>query len=279
MSVTHDITAVGQQVGHVARLGVAYSGGVDSATLLAIAVETLGADRVVALLAVSASLARREREIAHRVANGLGVAVIELATDELANPDYAKNDVDRCFFCKDELFTTIDDEIVEAHGLDAVAYGENADDAQRPDRPGSRAATNHRVLRPLAAAGLTKTRVREIARHYGLEVADKPASPCLSSRIPHGQPVTAEKLRQIDEGETVLRDAGFSDCRLRHHGDLARIEVPRDEVARFADDDLRSSVEEHLKGLGFRHVTVDLGGLASGAFTLQILNARGLTHA
>lgn len=279
MSVETDISAVADQLTGVAKLGVAYSGGVDSATLLAIAVDALGPDRVLALLAVSASLASREREIAHRVADDLGVRVIELATGELDNPDYAKNDVDRCFFCKDELFTTIDDQIVASHGLDAVAYGENADDALRPDRPGSRAATNHRVLRPLAAAGLTKARVREIARHYGLAVADKPASPCLSSRIPHGQPVTAEKLRQIDDGEAVLHEAGFSDVRLRHHGDLARIEVPRNEVSRFADDELRASVEKQLKDLGFRHVTVDLGGLASGAFTLQILNSRGLTHA
>lgn len=279
MSVDTDIRAVADHLTGVTKLGVAYSGGVDSATLLAIAVDALGPDRVLALLAVSASLASREREIAHRVAADLGVQVIELATDELANPDYAKNDVDRCFFCKDELFTTIDDQIVAGHALDAVAYGENADDALRPDRPGSRAATNHRVLRPLAAAGLTKARVREIARHYGLAVADKPASPCLSSRIPHGQPVTAEKLRQIDAGEAVLHEAGFSDVRLRHHGDLARIEVPRDEVSRFADDELRASIEKQLKDLGFRHVTVDLGGLASGAFTLQILNSRGLTHA
>ncbi|CAI9399948.1 ATP-dependent sacrificial sulfur transferase LarE [Aestuariimicrobium sp. T2.26MG-19.2B] len=279
MSVDTDIRAVAHQLTGITKLGVAYSGGVDSATLLAIAAEALGTDRVVALLAVSASLATREREIAHRVANDLGVRVIELETDELANPDYAKNDVDRCFFCKDELFTTIDDEVVDSHGLESVAYGENADDATRPDRPGAQAATNHRVLRPLAVAGLGKQQVREIARHYGLEVADKPASPCLSSRIPHGQPVTAEKLQQIDRAETILREAGFSDCRLRHHGDLARIEVPSAEIARFADDDLRAHVERELKALGFRQVTVDLGGIRSGAFTLQLLTTRGAVHA
>src|SRR5690625_2814883 len=159
------------------RVGVAYSGGVDSAVLLALAVAELGADRVVAILGISASLAADERVAAHEVAAVIGARVVEVATHEQDSAGYQANDVDRCFFCKDELFTRISDEVVTEHVLDSVAYGENADDARRPDRPGARAATNHRVLRPLAEAGATKAHVREIARALELPCADKPAAP------------------------------------------------------------------------------------------------------
>lgn len=267
-----DADAVAAQLDGIERLGVAYSGGVDSAVLLALAVRALGADRVVPLLAVSESLAGHEREIAHGVAAEIGVEVIELITHETSNPDYQANNVARCYHCKDELFTRIDDQAVSEQRLDAVAYGENADDALRPDRPGAKAATKHQVLRPLAAAGITKDRVRAIARDLGLSVADKPAAPCLASRIPHGEPVTPEKLRQVETGERVLREAGFSDSRLRHHGTIARIEVPSHEIARFADDQLRATVLSGIRDAGFANVTVDLAGLQSGAFTLQILH-------
>src|SRR5699024_5421748 len=133
------------------------------------------------------------------------------------------NGTDRCFHCKDELFTRISDDLVAELGLAAVAYGENADDAKRPDRPGSQAAANHRVLRPLSAAGLSKAMVREVARALDLPVADKPAAPCLASRIPHFQEVTPEKLRQVNAAEGGLRRLGFTDSRVRHHGEVARI--------------------------------------------------------
>lgn len=252
-----------------ARLGVAYSGGVDSAVLLALAVRTLGRDAVVGILAVSESLARRERAAAHRLAAEIGADIAEITTEEVANPDYAANPVTRCYFCKDEMFARIDDEAAGHLRLAAVAYGENADDARRPDRPGAHAATEHGVLRPLAEAGLTKRDVRAVARGLGLSVADKPAAPCLASRIPHGEPVTAAKLRQIEDAEDALIALGFPEVRVRHHGDAARIEVPSAELPRLME--VREEALAGVRAAGFRSVSVDLAGLQSGAFTLQIL--------
>lgn len=267
--------AIARELAGVDRLGIAYSGGVDSATLLALAVRILGPDRVVPLMGISPSLARRERRLAHETATMIGVDVVEIPTHEGARPEYIANDVDRCYFCKDELFTRIDEEQMTAHRLDAIAYGENADDAQRPDRPGAGAATEHSVLRPLAAAGLGKAQVRQIARALALPVADKPAAPCLASRIPHGQQVTPEKLRQVEDLEDAVLEAGFSDCRVRHHGDIARLELPTEELDRAVDPAVRGALVAVGRQVGFRHVVIDLEGIRSGAFTLQILNARG----
>ena len=255
----------------VRRLGVAFSGGVDSSLLLALAVRALGADSVVALLGVSPSLAVDERVAAHEVARGIGVPVVEVTTYEGDRPEYQANGPDRCFFCKDELFARIGDEVVVAHRLDAVAYGENADDARRPDRPGSQAATSHAVLRPLADLGLTKADVRRLARALGLAVADKPAAPCLASRIPHHEPVTPEKLRQIDAAESALRGLGLTDLRVRHHGDVARVELLTEDLPRAVVEPLRSEVQAAVRGAGFRFVALDLGGIQSGAFTLPLV--------
>jgi uncharacterized protein len=251
------------------RLGVAYSGGVDSATLLAVAVRSLGSARVVALLGVSASLAGSERDLAHRVAAEIGAEIVEVVTQEQNNPAYVANGPDRCFHCKDELFRRIDDDLVDDLGLAAVAYGENADDAGRPDRPGARAASEHRVLRPLAEAGLTKNEVRQLARAYGLAVADKPAAPCLASRIPHHEPVTPEKLRQVERAEAAVRGLGLSDCRVRHHGTVARLEVPVTELTMVVE--LREEVLAAVRAAGFRFVALDLAGIQSGAFTLPLV--------
>ncbi|MGO1510329.1 MAG: ATP-dependent sacrificial sulfur transferase LarE [Actinomycetaceae bacterium] len=256
-----------------APLGVAYSGGVDSATLLALAVQELGTDDVVAILGISPSLATDEREAAHETARQIGARVVEVETHEGDSPAYRANGPDRCFHCKDELFTRIDDELVAGLGLAAVAYGENADDARRPDRPGSRAATEHAVLRPLAEAGMTKAMVRDAARELGVRVADKPAAPCLASRIPHFEEVTPEKLRQVDAAEGAMRRLGFTDCRVRHHGDVARVELPADEIVRAAE--LRDEVHAAVTGAGFRFAAVDLRGIQSGAFTLPLVQ---VTH-
>jgi len=269
-----DADAVAGLLAGTAPLGVAFSGGVDSAVLLALAVRTLGADGVLALLAVSPSLAADERADAHRVAGHIGARLVEFRTFEGENPAYRANGADRCFHCKDELFTRISADVARHHGLRAVAYGENADDVLRPDRPGARAATAHRVLRPLAEAGLTKERVRAIARALDLPCSYKPAAPCLASRIPHGHEVTPAKLAQIEQAEHALRVAGFSDWRVRHHGDIARIEVPVAEIARFADAALRGEVLRAVRAAGFRHVTVDLAGIMSGAFTLEVISRR-----
>jgi pyridinium-3,5-biscarboxylic acid mononucleotide sulfurtransferase len=258
------------QLAAVGRLGVAFSGGVDSATLLALAVRALGAGRVVALLGVSPSLAADERAAAHDVARYVGVPLVEVETREGDRPDYRANGPDRCFHCKDELFSTIGADLLDRHGLDRIAYGENADDVRRPDRPGSRAATRHGVLRPLADAGLDKAAVRRVARALALPCADKPAAPCLASRIPHHEPVTPAKLAQVEAAEKALRALGFSDCRVRHHGDVARVELPAGEIVR-AVADLREDVHRAVAAAGFRFVAVDLAGIQSGAFTLPLV--------
>ena len=257
------------------RLGVAFSGGVDSSTLLALAVDALGSDRVVAVLGISPSLASDERAAAHDVARFIGVPVVEVATREGDRPEYRANGVDRCFHCKDELFATIDAELVAQLGLDAVAYGENADDAKRPDRPGSRAATDHAVLRPLADAGMDKAGVRRVARAFALPCADKPAAPCLASRIPHFEEVTPEKLGQVNAAESALRALGLGDLRVRHHGEVARLELPAQDIVRAATEPLRTAVWSAVRGAGFRFVALDLRGVQSGAFTLPLVEVRG----
>jgi pyridinium-3,5-biscarboxylic acid mononucleotide sulfurtransferase len=262
----------------VQRLGVAFSGGVDSSVLLAAAARALGSDRVVAILGVSASLAADERAAAHDVARSIGVPLVEIETYEADRPEYRANGADRCFHCKDELFTRIGDDVAATHRLDAIAYGENADDARRPDRPGAQAATNHRVLRPLSDAGLDKAAVRRLARAWGLPSADKPAAPCLASRIPHHSEVTPEKLAQIDAAEAALRALGFADLRVRHHGDIARIELPAADLVRAAGEPLRREVRRAVVGAGFRYAVLDLGGMQSGDFTLTVLQRDTATH-
>jgi pyridinium-3,5-biscarboxylic acid mononucleotide sulfurtransferase len=255
-----------------APLGVAFSGGVDSSTLLALAARALGAGRVLAILGVSPSLATSERVAAHRVAAFIGVHLIEVQTYEVERPEYRRNSPDRCFYCKDELFGRISDEVVTRHRLVAVAYGENADDARRPDRPGARAAVAHRVLRPLAEAGIDKAGVRRIARALALPCADKPAAPCLASRIPHFTDVAPEKLAQIEAAEAALRELGFDELRVRHHADVARIELPVSELQRAVSPPLRDEIERAVRAAGFRFAALDLAGIQSGAFTLAHLN-------
>jgi uncharacterized protein len=262
------------QVSDITRLGVAFSGGVDSSVLLALAARALGPEHAVAILGVSASLAAAERTAAHEVAATIGATVVEVETHEMERPGYRANGPDRCFHCKDELFTVIDDQVVADQGLDAVAYGENADDARRPDRPGSRAAAAHRVLTPLADLGLTKADVRRLAHAFGLPSADKPAAPCLASRIPHFTEVDPAKLAQIERAEAGLRALGFGDLRVRHHGPVARIELPVEDLVRAVTDPLRDRVRAAVVEAGFRYAAVDVAGVQSGAFTLPLVSAR-----
>lgn len=255
----------------VGRLGVAFSGGVDSSVLLALAVRALGAERVVAILGVSPSLAADERTAAHEVAAVIGVQLVEVTTHEGDRAEYRANGPDRCFHCKDELFLRIGDGVARTHRLDAIAYGENTDDALRSDRPGSRAAADHRVLRPLVDLGLDKAAVRRIARAWSLPSADKPAAPCLASRIPHFQAVTPQKLQQIEQVEAGLHRLGFGDLRVRHHGDVARIELTPDDLLRAVGDPMRREVRAAVLAAGFRFAAVDLAGVQSGAFTLPLV--------
>ncbi len=263
-----------RDLSRVGRLGVAFSGGVDSAVLLALAVEALGPDRVVAILGVSPSLASDEHSAAKAAAELIGARLVEVATREGDRPAYQANGPDRCYHCKDELFATIAAEVAPIEGLTAIAYGENADDAQRIDRPGSKAAAEHEVLRPLATVGLTKVEVREVARHLDLPVADKPAAPCLASRVPHHEPVTPERLRQIDRAERAVRNLGFADCRVRHHGQVARVELLASDLERAMAAPVRDALLAGVQAAGFRFVAIDLAGIQSGAFTLDLVEVR-----
>lgn len=252
---------------------MALSGGVDSSTLLALAALVLGTEQVVALLGVSPSLAARERDEAHEIAASLGVELVEVVTREGERAAYVANGPDRCFHCRDELFTRIDSEVVAARGLVAVAYGENADDALRPDRPGARAATQHAVLRPLKDAGIGKVQVRRLASALDLPNADKPAAPCLASRIPHFEEVSPAKLAQIERAEEGLRALGLRELRVRHHGEVARVELPSNDASRA--EELRSRIVAVVRAAGFREVVLDTQGIRSGAFTLPLIEARG----
>ena len=267
------VTDVSASLIGIDRLGVAFSGGVDSATLLAIAARALGPERVVAILGVSASLATRERKIAHDVASHIGVELIEIKTNELELAEYRRNDADRCFHCKNTLFTTISDEVVAELGLTAIAYGENADDAVATDRPGQAAARHHRVLRPLAERGVDKAAVRRIAAAFKLSVAHKPATPCLSSRIAPLVEVTEARLLQVEKVEAAIFDLGFEDVRVRHFGTTARIELPKEQLHLASQDGVRQQIVNAALAAGFEQVSLDLNGLKSGAFARNLLNS------
>ena len=259
------------------RLAVAFSGGVDSTLLLALAREAVG-DRVLAVTAHSESLAARELEACQRLAAQLEVPLILVRTRELDRPDYRANSSDRCYHCKTELFERLGDELVEREGIAAVAYGATADDLG-DHRPGMRAASEHQILKPLADAELGKDEIRALSRELGLETWDKPAQPCLASRIPYGQAVSAEKLARIDGAEALLKDEGFRELRVRHHsqpgGDMARIELPLDELPRLLEADRRQRVVAGLRALGFHYVSLDLEGFRSGRLN-EVLTERRL---
>ncbi len=244
------------------RLLVAYSGGVDSAYLAWAAHEVHG-DDMLAVIADSPSLARTQLDDAVALAAVHGIPVRVLPTGELGTPDYVRNDSMRCFHCKNELFETMERFRSES-GYGAVAYGVNLDD-QGDWRPGQQAARKHGVAAPLLDALLTKIDIRTLAAAANLRVWDKPASACLSSRIEYGRPVTTEALRQVEEAEEFLRKLGLRQFRVRHHGDIARIEVARDEMSRVLDADLFARIASALKGLGFKFVALDMEGFRSGS--------------
>jgi len=251
------------------RLIVAYSGGVDSAFLAWMAHQALGA-QMLAVVADSASLARTHLHEALAFARDHEIPVAVVETQELENPAYQRNDSMRCFHCKDELFTVLE-RYREANGFDAIAYGVNADD-QGDFRPGQQAARQHHVLAPLVDAGLTKTEIRELARRANLQVWDKPASACLSSRLEYGRAVTPEALSVIERGEDALRDLGFRQFRVRHHGETVRIEVSPEELPRALTPAMAAAFTALFKGLGFKFVTLDLEGFRSGSMN-QLLTA------
>ena len=244
------------------RLLVAYSGGVDSAYLAWAAHQALG-DKMLAIIADSPSLARMQLEDAVAFAHEQMIPLEVIATSELDRPEYIRNDRERCFFCKDELFTLLG-ELRQARGYDAIAYGVNVND-QGDFRPGQKAAAEHNVATPFLDAGLTKNEIRELARQAGLRIWDKPASACLSSRVEYGRPVTRETLAAVEKGEDALHALGFRQVRVRHHGEIVRIEIAREELARALDPAMAAEFIGIFKRLGFKFVTLDLEGFRSGS--------------
>jgi uncharacterized protein len=244
------------------RVLVAYSGGVDSAYLAYAAHDAIG-EQMLAVIADSPSLARVQLRDASAFADEQRIPLHTIVTDEMQNPDYVKNDSMRCFHCKDELFTVME-QFRDERGYTTVAYGVNVDD-QGDWRPGQQAAKRHGVSAPLLEAGLTKSDIRALAVAAGLRVWDKPASACLSSRIEYGRPVTREALEQIERGEEILRELGLRQYRVRHHGDIVRIEIAREELPSVLKLDVFESLTREFKALGFKFVTLDLEGFRSGS--------------
>jgi pyridinium-3,5-biscarboxylic acid mononucleotide sulfurtransferase len=244
------------------RVLIAYSGGVDSAYLAWSAHQVLG-NNMLAVIADSASLARTHLAEAISFANQQGIPLQVVTTSEVDRPEYVRNDSTRCYHCKDELFTVMES-FREEHAFDAIAYGVNVDD-QGDFRPGQQAARQHQVAAPLLDAGLTKQEIRLLAQDAGLNVWDKPASACLSSRIEYGRPVTREALSAVERGEDALRQLGFRQFRVRHHGEIVRLEIAKEELQRALTPEMATEFTRIFKELGFTFVTLDLEGFRSGS--------------
>jgi len=243
------------------RVVVAYSGGVDSSLLLRVAHETLG-ERALGVIGRSDSYAARELELARAQAASFGARLEVVTTGELSDPAFRANPADRCYHCKSELYR----QLAEVAGrTGAVVVDGTITDDLADWRPGRRAAGERGVRSPLAELGFTKVDVRAAAGHYGLASAAKPASPCLASRIPYGTEITTENLAMVEQAEELLRGLGFAELRVRHHGDMARIEVPIADLARLTESGVRMQVAEGLKALGYRYITLDLEGFRSGS--------------
>jgi uncharacterized protein len=270
------LLALEARLKQLGKLMVAYSGGVDSAFLAGTAHRVLG-DNMLAVLADSPSLARRDMEQACAFAQSLGMPIEVVETEELDKPEYARNDANRCFHCKDELFAAMK-ALGGKRGFTSIAYGMNVDDT-RDYRPGQRAATEHEVLAPLAEVGLTKLEVRALTKAAGYPLWDRPAAPCLSSRVEYGRTVTREVLEQVEKAEESMRQLGFHELRVRHHGELARVEIARDELPRALSMDMLDAITAALKQAGFQYVTLDCTGFRSGSLNailpVEVLARRG----
>ena len=255
------------------RVIVAFSGGTDSAYLAWAAHRALGPGAV-AMTADSASLPESHKRDAEAFAARFGIAHEYVQTHEFENPDYVRNDADRCFHCKDELFNTLD-EVGRRRGFQHIVYGVNVDDLS-DYRPGQHAARKHMVSAPLADAGLNKAEIRELSRLAGLPTWDRPASACLSSRIPYGTPVTIQTVKTVEAGEEELKALGFRQFRVRFHGEVVRIEIARDEMEKALSLEMAARFTAIFKNLGFKYVTLDLEGYRQGSLN-EALNLKPRT--
>ncbi len=262
MSLTAKRALLETTLRDLGSLLVAYSGGTDSAYLAYAAHQALG-DKMLAVIADSASLPRAELAAALAFTTEHNIPTQVLRTEELENPDYQRNDSQRCFHCKSELFTRMESER-EVRGFQHIAYGMNLDD-RGEFRPGQQAAAQHHAVAPLVTAQLTKAEIRQLAHEAGLKLWDKPASACLASRIEYGRPVTRKNLSQVEQAEEALHALGFQQVRVRHHGDLARIEISRDELPRALSLETLDSITAALRPLGFLYITLDTQGYRSGS--------------
>lgn len=254
---------------------VAYSGGVDSSYVAYVANEELG-PRAVCITGQSASLPAYQRQEMDRVVNRFGFRHEVIQTEELDNPGYRANNSDRCFFCKDELYTKLE-AVARSRGIRHIVDGSTTDDLD-DYRPGRQAATQHAVRSPLIEAGLNKSEVRELSRKAGLPTWDKPASPCLSSRIAYGTTVTIERLSKVDRGEEILRELGFREFRVRHHDQLVRLEIAPAEMDRVLRREVVDELAKRFRELGFKYVTLDLQGFRSGSMNEVLTQLEGLRH-
>ena len=264
-----------EQLAAMRRVIVAYSGGTDSAYLAWAARQVLG-DNAVAITADSASIPESHKRAAEDFARECGIRHEYIETHEFENPDYVKNDPNRCFHCKDELFTCLD-AMARERGVEHIVYGVNVDDLG-DYRPGQRAAKLHQVKAPLVDAGLAKAEIRELSRIAGLSSWDRPASACLSSRVPYGTPVTLETVKTVERGEEAVRALGFRQFRVRFHGELVRIEVAKDELARALTVEMAQAFVEIFKPLGFHYVTIDLEGYRQGSLNSVLAEPEAFTR-
>jgi uncharacterized protein len=268
MTIQHKFQQLHDTLSGLKKVLIAFSGGVDSTFLLKVAADTLGKDNVLACIGISPSLSEYQHQQAKDMARQFGVRLEEIPLDEMQDPAYLANKADRCFHCKSRLYKLLTDK-AKQDGIQHVFCGSNFDD-KSDYRPGNRAAEVFGILSPMMDIGLTKAEIRELSRQMNLPTADLPASPCLASRVAYGLEITEEKLAQVEKAEDFLRKLGLVEFRVRHHGDIARIEINPKEFTKITPDAIRKQITDELKKIGFRYITLDLQGFRSGSMNEQL---------